>query len=306
MPSPANGNRIDLGSHFFAYRYQQGIQSFTAIWTDLPANRYKLKMTQPKAATFTSIDGTVVDPRISKDGVQVTLGSIPVIIGGTDEIPIPDLAYAETLARMDQLFNTADALLQDVTEPRFLFRDALAGFDRNPGGSFTILRQQFDRVSLRLAKYTWMEAEVSRSHNFSEVTPSAGCSGNAMLSLRTQIASQGDGYFADYNVPVRSTDEVELWVAARIPADQRPNVTVTIAGDAFTIQSEPISPYGQGFAWYRLGTTKLGGTQTKMRLQVNSKTADMAFDAFVLYPGHFQPRGVTLPDAVTFTQPKKK
>lgn len=306
LPSPANGNRVDLGSHYFAYRYQDGLQNFTAIWTDLPAGRVKLKMTSPKTATFSSVDGTLVDPKIAKDGVQVTVGSVPLIVGNTEEIPVPEPAYAETLIRMDQLFNAADSLLIDVTESRFLFRDALAGFDRNPGGSFVAMREQYAKVSIRLAHYMWIEAEATKNHNFSQAATSAGCSGGGMLALKTQIGSPGDGYTAEYNVPVRSHDEVSIWIAARIPEEQRRSVTLTIAGDTFAVSSEPISPYGQGFAWYRLGTTKLGGTQTKMKLQVNSPTADLAVDAVALVPGNFQPHGVAIPDAITFVEPKKK
>lgn len=306
LPSPANGNRLNLGSHFFAYRYQEGVQSFTALWTDLPTGRVKLRMVFPKAATFSAIDGTLIDPKLSRDGVQVTLGSIPIIISGTEEIPVPEPAYAETLVQMDQLFTAAESLLIDVTEPRFLFKDALAGFDRNPGGSFLAMRQQLERVSLRLAHFNWIEAESSRANNFSEVTPSPGCSYGGMLTLNTQIANPGEGYTADYTVSVKSGDDVEVWMAARIPAEQRQYVSLTIAGQQFRIQSDPISPYGQGFAWYKLGITKLGGAQTKMKLQVDSPTADMAFDAFVLMPGHFEPKGVRLPDAIAFATLKKK
>ncbi|HWA82466.1 MAG TPA: hypothetical protein VG820_03470, partial [Fimbriimonadaceae bacterium] len=307
LPSPANGNRLDLGSHYFAYRYQD-IRggAFTALWTDLPLRRVKLKMMQPKAATFNAADGSVVEPKFSKDGVEVTLGSVPLIIGNTEEIPVPEPAYAETLMRMDQLFAAADNLLLEVTEPRFLFKAALAAFDKNPGGSFAAMRQQYNRVSLRLARYDWIEAENTRNHNFSQALPSAGCSGGGMLTLRTEIASPTEGYHADYTAPVRTEDEVEIWIAARIPVEQRANVSVTVAGDTYTIQSDPLCPYGQGFAWYRLGTTKLGGVQTKVSLQVNSKSADMAFDVILLYPGHFEPKGVVIPDAITFTTPIKK
>ncbi|MFI5385678.1 MAG: hypothetical protein ACHQ50_06095 [Fimbriimonadales bacterium] len=306
LPSSGNGNRLDFGRHFFGYRYQQGVQSYTALWTDLPAARVKLKMMEPKSATFAAVDGTLVDPRVSKDGVQVTIGSIPIIVGGTDEIPIPEPAYAETLFRMDALFALAETQLVDVTEPAFLFKDALSGFERNPGGSYFAMRQQFDRVSLRMAPYVWIEAESTKRHNFSELLPSAGCSDGGMLSLKTQIASPVGGYTADYTVPVKSEEDLEIWMAARIPVDQRKNVTLTVAGDTFTIQSEPVSLYGQGFGWYKLGVTKLAGVQTKMRLQVNCQSADMAFDAFMLFPGHFLPRGVTLPDAIVFPEPKKR
>lgn len=305
LPSPGAGNRLDFGSHLFGYRYQEGTQSLIVLWSDQPAARVKLKMLNPKLVTFSSIDGTPVNPKLAKDSVQITLGSIPVVIEGATEIPIPEPAYAETMSKMNQLFTAADSALLDVTEPRFLFRDALSGYDRNPGGSYSAMRTQFERVSLRMAPYTWIEAESSKNNNFSEVAISAGCSLGAMLSLKTQIASPSGGYTAEYNVPVKTDQDVEIWIAARIPESQRQNLELTVAGDTFKITSPPVSPYGQGFAWYRLGTTKFGGKQTKMQVQVNSSTADMALDAFLFYPGSFQPRGIRIPDAIAFAEPKK-
>jgi|GEM_PF-493090 len=306
LPSPANGNRLDLGDHFFAYRYQDGMQRFTALWTDEPAKRVKLRMVEPKSASFAAIDGTLIDPKVTRNGVEVTVGPVPIVIGGTDEIPVPDPAYADTMAKMDQLSAAADSLLVDIGAEMYVFRDALSGFDRNPGGSFLVMRQQYEKVCQRLAHYTLIEAESSRENNFSEVLQSAGCSNGAMLSLRTQIASPVSGYTADYNVPVRSGTDVEVWMAARIPPDQRKNVSLTVAGQIFTINSDPVSPYGQGFAWYLMGVTKLGGSQTKMHLQINSRTADMAFDEFAFVPGHFIPRGLRMPDPIMFALPKKK
>jgi hypothetical protein len=305
LPSPVSGNRLDYGTHFFGYRYLQGSQNYIVLWTDLPTGRFKLKMLNPKLATYSAIDGSDVNPKFSKDGVQITLGANPVVIEGATEIPVPELAYAETLSRMNQLFGAADTLLLDVTEPRFLFKDALSGFDRNPGGSYFAMRQQYEKVSLRLAPYTWIEAESSRVNNFSEAAPEAGCSYGGMLSLKTQIASPSGGYYADYKVPVKSTQDVEIWVAARIPSDERQNFALTVAGESYRIESEPVSPYGQGFAWYKLGVTRFGGSQTNMKITVNSSSADLALDAIVFFPGHFQPQGVRIPDAISYAEPKK-
>lgn len=306
LPSPADGNRIDLGDHYFAYRYQYLGQSFTALWSDFPSSRTKLKMVDGKNATFQSVDGSVMDPRLQRDGVQLTMGSIPIIIAGTSEIPIPDYAYQELLAYSDQLFAAADAAMLDITQERYLFKDALSGFDRNPGGAYVAMRQAFESVDLRLGRFDWIEAEKAKANNFSEVAKNAGCSGGACLALATQLAAPPSGYSAEYSVPVKTGADLEVWVAARIPADQRKNVTVTIGTQKFSLDVNPTNPYGQGFAWYKLGITKLAGTLSTLKVEVSGEAVDMAFDAFLLYPGSFQPRGVKIPPAIDFVPVKKK
>ncbi len=307
LPSPASGNRIDLGSNYYAYRYNDGVQSYTALWSSLPAARVKLRLLDTKSPTFSSLDGTSPEPKIKKDGIEVSVGPIPLIIAGTDEVPIPEPAYVETMSKVNQLIAMAEKNRVDMTEYAYLFRDALSAFERSPGGAFPEMRREYGRITSRLALYSWIEAETSKDNNFSEVMQSAGCSGGAALALRTQLASPADGYYSEYSLPVRTQLDSELWIAARIPADQRQNVVVNLAGQNFTIQGEPVSLYGQGFGWYRLGVTKLGGRQTKLRLSVIGGSADLAFDTFVIYPGSFQPKGVAIPDAIVFaTGPVKK
>jgi hypothetical protein len=149
----------------------------------------------------------------------------------------------------------------------------------------------------RVSTITWLEAETSKSTNFSEIVMDAGCSGGSALVLDTKIPSGDQIYNSEYSVFVRSQQEQEVWLAARIPQQHRSGVSVVIGGQALTIVGEPTSPYGDGYAWYRLGTTKLAGSATSLQLTVLApEGAELGIDTIVLTPLlPFRPQGTRMP-----------
>lgn len=301
LPAPFAGNRIDLGSRFFAYRLSDADKSFFALWTKGGAIRTKLRMTDPKKALFMTVDGSDPRPKLVKGGVEVDVGELPLIISGTDELPIPDYAVRETIWRFDELLKVAESLRLDTTDYRFLFKDANDGMDRNPGGNYTQLRDQYLKLSGRLAKYTWIEAENVQNTNFSEVFAAPGASNNSVLSLRTALAGSGEAYTAEYPFSPRTEDDLDVWIAARIPADQRQNVRVIIGGLEMKALEGPLSLYGAGFGWYRMGVVRLKRGETKALVRVSGADFfDLAIDAILLTPIGFVPNGAHHPDAMTF------
>jgi len=301
LPAPLSGNRIDLGSRFFAYRLATSVNPAIVLWTKGLPVREKLRMAEPKSAVFTTLDGSDPRARIVKGGVEVDLSELPLIVSGVDEIPVPESAYKETVWRFDELLKVTEAAGMDTTEFRFLFKEAIDGMDRNPGGSFAQLRDQYWKLSGRLAKYTWIEAEAVQETNFSEVLSIPGVSDGKALSLRSFTVSSPESYTAEYVFYPRTEAELEVWLAARIEPEHRPALRIRVAGQELRILGEPISPYGQGFAWYRMGTTRFKRGETKLVLTATAgEGIELSVDAILLYPGSFSPNGATLPDAMIF------
>ncbi len=295
LPSPAPGNRIDLGSHFFAYRIQESGGSSIAIWGSGEPKRVRLRVLEPKLLKFRSLDGIDPLPKLNKTGVEVRISQTPLIITGSEEIPVPELAVLETAARFDQLSKLAESKLTDISDDRYYYQDNLAGFERNPGGSFSLLRNVIDHLSLKLGSYSWAEGETPQTTNFSEPIQVPGCSGGAALSLATSLS--GRQYFAEYDTSVRSRGDQEVWIAARIPVELRSKVRVTVGGQVMPLGADGVSPYGLGYAWYKCGSTKLAGSRAKVRIEVDSANGvDLAIDAIVIYPGEFRPNGISLPE----------
>lgn len=294
LPSPAAGNRIDLGSNFFAYRLEDRNGPMTVIWTAGKALRVRLRATEPKLLQFTTIDGSDPKPKLLKNAVEVQLSQTPLIITGTDEIPIPEPALLETDARFQELSKLAEAQQKDISDDRYFYQDNLHGFERNPGGSFLALRLVIQKMKMKLAPYDWIEAESCRDTNFSEATSVAGASGGGVLSLHSELNDRV--YTADYSVPVRSEQEQEVWIAAKIPPSLRNRLRVLIGGQTLTIAGDGVSPYGQGYAWYRLGTTRLAGNSANVRIEATSEDgAEIDLDVLMITPGAFRPNGVEMP-----------
>lgn len=69
-----------------------------------------------------------------------------------------------------------------------------------------------------------------------------------------------------------------------------------IGGQLLTIGGPPARRYGQGFAWYKLGTTKLAGGTSRIRVQVPRPLGgNFAIDVILLTPVPFTPNGFVRP-----------
>lgn len=295
LPSPASGNRVDLGRQFNAYRYKDGASEYTVLWSTETTARVKLRLLEPKKFVVTTLDGS--DPKLKfvRNGVELLMSPTPVVITGTTEIPIPEPALTELVAEFDAALKIAEATRRDITEEIYMFRESSSGFERNPGGAYVAMRTQFNRIAKRLSEYEWIEAESSRSHSFGETLQTPGCSNNSALANESPFAGLLGGLSAAYTLPVRSEADQEVWVAGRLNSEQRKALTVTVNGQTLRIEGEPQSPYGPGFAWYRCGVTRLSGAQANLEVRLSADSSYAALDAIVLYPGAFKPRGVFLP-----------
>jgi hypothetical protein len=261
----------------------------------------KLLLNAPKDALFQTVDGSDPNPRAGRDSVEVQITELPLIISGVGELPIPEASLTELVARFEAMIAEADSRNVDTTEERFLFRDYLSGLTRNPGGNYSSLLAVSRRLASKLARYLWIEAEATRNSSFSEIVSTPGLSGDNAIALRTQLVTSDGDYFCEYQVQPRSEQEVECWIAARIPPSERPLVRIEIGGQVLRIQGDPVSGYGPGYAWFPLGKTRMAREQTTVTLRVAaSEGADLAVDAILFYPGAFKPEGVRLPDPVAF------
>lgn len=294
LPTPSDGNRIDLGEKFFAYRISDRRLTGSVIWAATPG-RVRLKMLKPEKATFTAVDGSDLNIKAVKGGIEVNLGQLPLVISGTDEIPIPDFAFEETFAKFQAMFQKAKGQPGETVAEAVYFRDGLSAFETNPAGAFALMRGQFLKLLRRGSDYSWIEAESSPRNNFSETGSIQSCSESGALLLNTTLSTQG-GYFAEFDVSVRSTRDQEVWIAAKLPSDRWQEMSVIIGGQVLTPQGPPVSFYGNGFAWYRMGTTRLQGSKVTARIQLPGAIADAGLDVLLLSPSPFVPRGVSPPE----------
>lgn len=294
LPTPEDGNRLDLGDSFYGYRMVTPNGSRIVLWARAPG-RYLLRTLRPDDARITAMDGTDPDPRKAKNGLTLNVGQFPVVIEGLKDIPVPDITLKETLDTFTRLSAVAENGHRVGTDETYAFTEAVNSFDANPGGSYAEMRQQMRSFAGMLSPLTWVEAESSRDTTFSEIAPMPGASGDRALVVRAALPAE-EGFVARYDVPVRNRDEVELWVAARLAPERRRELEATLGGVTLVATEAPVSAYGAGFAWYRLGTTRLGGGTSKVALRLRSDVGtDAAIDAIVFAPLAWRPNGVAYP-----------
>jgi len=294
LPTPEDGNRLDLGTQFFGYRMMTPRGQRVVMWARTPG-RFLLRVLKPELMTVTSLDGSDPDPRKAKGGVSVTMNQSPLIIEGTGEVPIPDLAAKETIDAYARLMAISEAGRHVGTDETYAFSQAAAGFDLRPDGAFFEMRSQLRRFAALLSPVAWVEAESSTDTTFSDVVALPGASSDQALALRS-LMPPPEGYVANYRVPVVNRNEVVLWVAARLTPERQRELEATLGGQTLTASEAPVSAYGSGFAWYRLGTTRLSGGITNVQLRMRTGAgASAAIDALVFAPPSWHPNGVEYP-----------
>ena len=293
LPCPSDGERMDLGRQFSAYRLNLAGVPTMALWANTPG-RYKLRMVSYSDRTvFETVDGSDPKPKKIKTGVEIDLTTLPILISGTDETPIPEIAFEETVADFGKAVALGARAGRDLTNETFYFQDAFKSYDRSPSGAFPILRSQLRKLEDKVGEASWLEAENAEKTNFGEVGTEPGCSAGKCLILKTAITPEAEGYYADFVVPVKSRNDQDVWVAARISPEQRGDVRMLIGGQVLRFPAEPLSPYGLGFAWYRLGVSRLAGNSVKFRIIADAPGgADLALDAIVFAPAKLRPNGI--------------
>ena len=294
LPTPDDGNRLDLGDQFYGYRVVTPTGIRVVMWAKTPG-RYLLRMKNPLGVTVTALDGTDPDPKKTKEGLTVTMGEMPATFDGLSEIPIPDVAVKETLDRFAALLLLTDGTRRVGTDERFSFRQAASALNDNPGANYGMMRAQLRRLASLLTNIAWIEAETSLDTTFSEVAPLPGASNDQALVLRALLPPP-EGFTASYNVPVVNRDAVEMWVAARLSPQRRRELEASVGGGTLFATEAPISSYGAGFAWYHMGTTRLTGGMAKVELRMRSGVgSEAAIDAIVFAPSGWRPNGVRYP-----------
>lgn len=294
IPCPLDGDRVDLGSQFYAYRMQEAKGTTFVIWAKTPG-RYVLNLGVPKLPEVETTDGSDPAMRLVRKGIELNLSEFPITIRGLSEVLVPELTFNETVLQFEAILDQARTNRRDLTDEQIMFQSGFAGFERNPGASINLMRQTLNEAAKKAGAFTWVEIERSKENNFSEVVNTSAASGGGYLSIRTQLPPD-EGYVANLEVPSHSKEDLEVWVAARIPAEVRGSVSVVIGGQVLPLVGDPIGGYGDDFGWYKLGMTRLASGTNKAKIVVNgSSLTEMGFDVLVFAPLGFKPNAVTLP-----------
>lgn len=297
LPSPVAGERLDVGPDYEAYRHASSFANFTAIWRLEGPAKVKLRFAEPSRVRITRYDGAPIETKLLRDGIELVLDNMPALVTGTDEIPVPQDTIETARADYESLKREAKRQAVEIGEYRFPFEDSLRTLERNPGAAYKAMAAALRGLQLKLAPYVWLEGESASPTNFGEVIKSYAISDEKALQLSTRIKPPTTGYTAVYSIKTRTQEEHDVWIAARIPEEVRPHVSIDIAGKTFELRDRPQSGYGEGYAWYNLGRLPLrsGSYNMTVRVAAGAPKYEMSIDAVLITPLQFRPMGPRIP-----------
>lgn len=295
LPSPARGNKLELGSMLNGYYYAGFPTPYTVIWARDEPVKTKLYLINPKAVDVRALDDSEVQIRVRKDHIELEITSVPLVFSGVSDIPIPDVAYEETVLFMAALFSNFALKVDPGGDQEFIFAQNTSAFKRNPAGGYTALMRQFNLLVPRAAPYLWMEAERSAESNFSEPRFVPGASSGRCLVLDSKMTNSRPGFFARFSVKSREEGAHEMWLAADIPPALRDHVSLRVGGEVLRPDGPPVSYYGLNLAWYRFGSVELG-ERTNVTVEFDTDVGStILLDVLVASPVPFSPDGSRLP-----------
>lgn len=301
LPTPDAGDRIDFGSQIRAYTIGIGASQRIVLWSPSDSYNLRLRLSEPKRAVVKLADGTPVTFKSGKDWIEIPLSPQPIVLSGLYELPVPEPAIAEMISRVEQLLSAAEGLHRDVTSDAFAYHDGRSSLDRSPGGGFLAMQRAYINLSKRLSDYNWIEVDTSKNFTLGQALDMPGCSGGRAFEVRSQLSLTGKTYRIELPVASKSSADQVVWLAAKIPVADRNKVRIVYGSQALPLASNPVGHYGDGFAWYRCGITRLGHDSGPLAIQIDgSDGIDAVFDVVLLAPEGITPNGTVLPNAMNF------
>ncbi|MBS1718235.1 MAG: hypothetical protein JSS72_10945 [Armatimonadetes bacterium] len=298
LPCPYAGNRMDFGSRIHAYRLEDmNGNGQLVLWCDGEPIRTRFQVVNAPKIKVQQVGIADPKPNFSANYFDLTISQLPVVVTGFSDLPIPKIAFDETTQRYGTIITAATTRHLSVDDDNFTIQDSMASYKDTPSASYQRLRESYLKLQRRLGSATWIEGENATKTNFGAVEIAPGTSGGRALSVDSTLNLADLVYYAEYTVNSRSADDQEVWIAAQIPVSLRGKVKLRLGSQVLTLPDRSVSPYGMGFAWYRLGVTRLPLGESTIRLEVEgSSGASMMVDSIVLSPGVFKPNGTFGPE----------
>ncbi len=294
LPAPIKGTRLNIGSGIDGYQ----AENETILWSTDEPKKVSFMIPVADNLSVTTLEGQAVEFKRKKKEreVELLLPTSPIIFKGIDTTPVPTSAVIETTNALTVMLDTMDNVVNTGGGEKYQFADTVKSLERDPGIAFKTLRAQLYRIAPKAAPYVWIAASRSTNHNFGNVGPAVGSAYDNVLLLSNRFMPNQGFFFADYPLQPRVPGSHEVWLAARIPEFARDKIRV-LAGDRLLgPPSNPVSFYGDGFAWYKFGDIELQKGITNFRVELPQLTnSGIALDIICLANPGFRPQGPRQP-----------
>lgn len=294
VPSPMAGNRLDFGTQFRAFRIKSDAGEQTVVWSRLAERKIKFRLKAPKDAKFATMEGELIKGKVSKNHVEIMIGERPIVVTGP-EIPVPEICADEALAEFSEMLKAIPEQAAPFIDAVASFRVAASNFTTTPGAAYQAMRSQLDRLRKTVGPHVWIEAELTKDHNWSEPISVSGASNGGALSIVNRLAAPGTLFRANYRVTPKVEGLHSIWVAFRGSREAMQSLRIGVLDQEFSGEGSPQSLYGEGFGWVKVGVANLTPIATDLTLSIAAPIdGTLAVDAVAMTVGDYTPNGAYL------------
>lgn len=307
VPSPVVGARLDYGDEYDAYKFSSPEGTVVVIWSRVGNREEFFHFADPAKVKVTTYDGTTIQPKTKKDGMTLMVTDMPTVFTVQEDLPVPATIYKATRRAIEDWFKLDTRPGVSFSDLKLDFDNAVNGFARNPGNSYSSLRDTYNKIASRAGNFIWIEGEKPTKTTFGYTATSMAAGDGRYLAVDTPFEPVDGSYGASYGVTLTADAPMRLLIAGRLPSGGTLRFEWKLdEGPVTDISTTPVSGYGDAFWWYDAGPISLPHGRHTLTLQVRGETGayyDAAIDAVLLAPVDFKPSGVRRPSVRTAAKP---
>lgn len=289
LPAPVAGDRLRMGGRYEGYTVQEQDGIATVLWSLAADTPVRIVHDQADSLKFYTPEGTPIEVKKVRRGVEMVLPSLPIIVRGSNDPIIPADAFENAALKVNTLLTAVPTLADPDGREQVEVTAALSGWERNPGRASQAMWTILDRMLARSAPYLWRSADSANAAQLAGLVTRSGSSSKQVLRMAPRFGGMAEALF---KVTTRIPGNHEVWVAASVPSGAVHRLAAQYGEIVLGPAETGISGYGQGFAWYKLGTINLieGDHQVKVQFSANPGE-EVLLDTLVLAPLNFRPDG---------------
>ncbi|MBS1708335.1 MAG: hypothetical protein JSS65_06380 [Armatimonadetes bacterium] len=306
LPAPIGGDRLDMGENLEGYLFKDSQGPGMAIWSRSGTQKVGLKVNDPAKLTFQTTDGSTVASKLKKQILEVDIPTSPVIIRGYDVMPVPMEDYTQSLVELRAAVDNFPRIADTEGDALYKIKQYVDGFDRSPDISYRLMKQHWRQAAIKIAPYVWLEAEKTPDLLFASRGDLPGASDGKVLVLGDKLGAGGRSVVT-FPVTPHQQGNHEVWIAAKVDPGDRDAVMVRLGARSWALAEPPVSYYGAGLAWFKVGEVELR-TPEKLSIATTRQGVQIQVDVVMVSPTPFRPRGPRPPVEFikTLLEPEKK
>ncbi|MCG9893849.1 MAG: hypothetical protein MH204_00055 [Fimbriimonadaceae bacterium] len=292
LPSPEAGARLEWGPGLDGFVYEGVQDRYVAVWSTQGTRRIKLLTPEAETLQFQSF-GPDPAARTRRGEIELTVSDQPLLIRRWTTQPVAEEALTVTGARIQKILDSnlpSNDPLKTFTDR---YRTALRRSRTEPKATLDELTDVLRNMAAQTAPFTWVEGEALPRQTFGEIVPRSGAGGGRALSLNSRLPGQN----IEFSVPVATGElPVTLWIAGSLPKTLQNRLIVETVGENIRPEIVPVSRYGDGLAWHRLGVFPTRQQRPSVQIRFELPVGVTALiDAIVVSRGDFRPDGGRIP-----------